>query len=190
MAPSLKARAVAHLARRDWGREELRERLLRPPRPPRPTPASRDGDDAAGDAPPPVPAPPPAPTEAEVDAALDALQAAGYLDDDRVAAARAQARAPAHGLRRIRGELARRGLALDDDTATELAATEAERARALWVRRFGGRPAGDRREQARQWRFLTARGFAPAVVAKLLGDPPDEAHDDPPGGADTDAAAG
>lgn len=146
--PSLKARAIAHLARREFGRQELRERLMRRP---------ARADDAWQP-----------PDAAEVDAALDALQAAGYLSDTRAAAQRVASRAPREGLRRLSQDLARRGLALSADERTRLAATEADRARALWQRRFGQPPA-DPRERARQWRFLLARGFEPSVVARVLG---------------------
>lgn len=150
---SLKARAIAHLARREYGRHELRERLLR--RPARPVEGWQ----------------PPSPVE--VDAALDALEAAGWLDDARAAAQRVASRAPREGLRRLSDDLARRGLALSDEARAQLSATELERARAVWARRFAQAPA-DARERARQWRFLLSRGFEPSVVARVIGGDPDE----------------
>jgi regulatory protein len=70
-------------------------------------------------------------------------------------------------------------------TRDALAATEAERARAVWSRRFGA-PSTDPRERARQARFLLARGFDAETVRRLVaagspgdpgdsGDPGDEA---------------
>lgn len=147
---SLKAQAIAHLARREFGRQELRERLMR--RPPR-------ADDNWQP-----------PAAVEVDAALDALEAAGYLSDARAAAQRVASRAPRQGLRRLSQDLARRGLVLPDDERTRLRATEAERARAVWLRRFGAAPATPQ-ERARQWRFLLARGFEAGVVARVVGGP-------------------
>lgn len=152
---SLKARAIAHLARRDFGRQELRERLLR--RPARP---------AEGWQP---------PDPQEVDAALDALEAGGWLDDARAAAQRVASRAPRQGLRRLSDDLARRGLVLGDEDQARLVATEFDRAREIWSRRFGVPPA-DARERARQWRFLLSRGFAAPVVARVVGGP-DPAED-------------
>lgn len=164
--PSLKARAIAHLARRDYGREELRERLLRPPR------AAPAGLRAAVD--------PTSVSPEAVEAVLDSLEAAGWLDDHRAAASRATARAGRHGWRRIEADLARRGLSLDADTAAGLQATELARARAVWQRRFGNPPV-DARERARQWRFLAGRGFDAATIARVLGGGLDEDPAAPPG---------
>ena len=44
---------------------------------------------------------------------------------------------------------------------------EADRARALWQRRFG-QPPRSPADFARQFRFLVGRGFAPDVVQRLL----------------------
>jgi len=56
-----------------------------------------------------------------------------------------------------------------------LQATEIERARAVWQRRFGT-PPQDVNERARQVRFLLARGFSGAVAARVLrGGGDDEA---------------
>ncbi len=145
--PSLRAQAIAHLARREFGRQELRERLLR-------RPARADAHWQPPDA-------------ALLDATLDALQAAGYLSDARAAAQRVASRSPREGLRRLTQDLARRGLAMSADDQARLLATEAERAHAVWQRRFDGPPA-DERERARQWRFLLSRGFEPAVVARVV----------------------
>jgi regulatory protein len=167
--PSLKARAIAYLARRDYGRDELRERLLRPPHGAK----ARGRDGAPADDVPPVSA------EA-VDAVLDSLESAGWLDDQRAATNRAAARAGRHGWRRIEADLARRGLSLDADTAAGLRGTELDRAREVWRRRFGTSPT-DARERARQWRFLTGRGFEAATIARVIGGGLDDDPPDPPG---------
>ncbi|HVR93437.1 MAG TPA: RecX family transcriptional regulator, partial [Casimicrobiaceae bacterium] len=51
---------------------------------------------------------------------------------------------------------------LDDDAALL----------ALWQRRFGQVPTGDR-EKARQVRYLQARGFSVSAILKLLRSPPE-----------------
>ncbi|MFX7731732.1 RecX family transcriptional regulator, partial [Acinetobacter baumannii] len=45
---------------------------------------------------------------------------------------------------------------------------ELDRARSVWLKRFGDQPPREPAEQARQTRFLLARGFAPDVVRRLL----------------------
>jgi regulatory protein len=159
------AEAVALLARRDFSRQELRERLLRRTSEAR----ARSGGQADG----PGAQHPEAEAEAQaaVDAVLARLQALGYLDDERLARARAQARATQLGLRRIEHELQRLQAPLDADTRIGLRETEAARAQALWQRRFG-EPATDPRGHARQARFLLARGFDGDLVRRIVGPVP------------------
>jgi regulatory protein len=161
------AEAVAALARRDMSRQELRERMLRKAHSPE---ASGQVAYPAGAAAAAEPADPMAAATA-IDAALDRLAALGFLDDARFARSRAEARAPRHGLRRIAQELERLGTTLDADAADTLRSTEAERARALWERRFG-EPATEARSHARQARFLLARGFDADLVRRIVGPVP------------------
>jgi len=106
--------------------------------------------------------------QAEVDALLDWLEAHGYLSDARFVESRVHARVARHGMTRIKHELARHGLALEPAQAAALRETEYERARAIWLRKFG-QPGVDARERARQARFLAARGFAADVVRRVVG---------------------
>jgi regulatory protein len=112
-----------------------------------------------------------------IDTLLDELEAQRYLSDARFAESRVHTRAAGQGQARIRQELARHGVELPDDLAQTLRSTELDRARALWQRRFGT-PAQDVREQARQMRFLAARGFSGDVIRRVLHDP---AGDEDPG---------
>jgi regulatory protein len=145
--PSLKARALQALALREHSRSELRQKLLRPPRL---AALSR---------------------AAEVDALLDELQAQGLLNEDRFIESRVHARSARFGNRRIQAELAQHGLELDAQTAQSLRHSELERARQVWVRRFGAQEA-ERPPQpadiARQMRFLAARGFSPEVIRRVI----------------------
>ena len=162
---SLKARAIGLLAQREQSRAELRRKLLRiEQQQERARRAAQAGDE--GDA-------PPVEEESEtgesaVDALLDALAAAGYLDETRFVASRVHLRASRFGAMRIQQELAQHGLKLDAEQHAALRETEMERAREVWLQRFGAEPARDVAEQARQTRFLLARGFAPEVVRRLL----------------------
>lgn len=128
---SLKARALQALALREHSRSELRQKLLRggwngaawanPS-------AEGDGDPSA--------------RSAEVDTLLDELQANGLLCESRFIESRVHARAARFGNRRIQAELARHGLRVDQETASQLQGSEFERARQVWQRRFGGRGTG------------------------------------------------
>lgn len=144
---SLAARAIGLLARREYARPELRDKLL--------------ATGAAAD---------------EVDPVLDDLANRGYLSDLRFAHALVRQKQGTHSRRSIAQALKARGIAFDDVTEA-LAGTGTDDAAtlvALWRRRFGRAPADDR-ERARQVRFLQSRGFGLSAILKLLRDPPEDA---------------
>jgi regulatory protein len=155
---SLKARALQLLAQREQSRTELRRKLLRHAR------AELAEEAASGD---PDAAEAGAMTEQRVDALLDWLEGAKYLSPERFIESRVHARAARYGNLRIRQELQQHGLALDPAAAAALTRTELERAREVHGRRFSGVP-GDAAERARRLRFLTARGFSPETVRRVL----------------------
>jgi regulatory protein len=146
---TLRERAIALLARRDYARTELRQRLLR-------------GDHGAV-------------ARAEVDALLDELVALGYLSDERFAQTTVTRKSGSYSRRAIAEGLKAQGVAsetvaealagagVDDDVALL----------ALWQRRFGRAPR-DEREKARQVRFLQSRGFDLSAIFKLLRSLPGE----------------
>jgi len=137
----LRRRAIGLLARREHSRAELARKLA-----------------AEG-------------TVEEIDTVLAQLEAEGLLSDARFAEAYVRSHAERFGGAKLRQTLRARGVdeelfqaplgALPDELA---------RARAVWVKKFGAAPA-DRREWARQARFLQSRGFAPEVVVRLLKEP-------------------
>lgn len=162
---SLKTRALQALALREHSRSELRGKLLR-----------RAGRQATGPAPG-AQALGPGPNADEVDALLDALQAQGLLSPERFIESRVHARSARFGNRRIQAELAQHGLQLDTQTAEILRASELERARAVWFRRYGMRPPEaplEAADVARQMRFLAARGFSPEVIRRVVKGGPHE----------------
>jgi regulatory protein len=110
---------------------------------------------------------------AEVDAVLDWLAQQRYQSDERFIESRVHARAGRFGQARIRQELARHGVELDSDTAQSLRDTEFARARELWRKRFGT-PATEPSERARQMRFLAARGFSPELIRRVVGGRDDD----------------
>jgi regulatory protein len=157
---SLKARAIGWLAQREHSRVELRRKLLRRAR------LDAGARDAEGVSPE-VDAPP---IEAEVDALLDWLEAHNHLSPARFAESRVHVRSARYGNLRIHQELARHAVELDDDAAATLRATELERARAVWARKFGTSPPGDAAARARQMRFLAGRGFSADVIRRVVRD--------------------
>ena len=141
MRPSLKAAAVRLLARREYARAELGERLI-----------ARGAE------------------RAEVERVLDDLERGGYLSDARFAQALVAQKAGRYGKRAIAHELREKRVApaAAEEALTALAhSDELAEATALWERRFGIAPK-DRREKARQVRFLMARGYGMSVALKVV----------------------
>ncbi len=164
--PSLKARAIGLLAQREHSRTELRRKLLRIEQQRLRGAAGADGgglgspaeqDDGRVEA-----------AEATVDALLDALAMDGYLNEARFIESRLHIRAGRFGAQRIQQELAQHGLRLDAEQQANLRATELERAREVWIKRFGTAPCREPAEQAKQIRFLMARGFAADIARRVL----------------------
>lgn len=137
---SLRARALSYLAAREHSRLELQRKLAR---------HDEDGDAIA--------------------ALLDTLEAQGLLSTERYVASVLHRCSPRLGAARIRQELRAKGVPDDAmrDSLQGLAYTEEARAREVWQHRFG-RAAADQREQARQARFLLARGFPGEIVRRIL----------------------
>lgn len=149
---SLKARALQWLAQREHSRAEMQRKLL-----PHARALAAQGDtDADGSDP-----------IARVTEVLDWLEAHRYLSQQRFAESRIHVRAARHGNLRIQRELAQHGIALDAQTAQALRASEVERARQVWSRKFDA-PAVDAASRARQARFLIGRGFAAETVRRVL----------------------
>ena len=100
---------------------------------------------------------------------LDDLQAKGFIDHQRVADSVVHRRAAKLGAARVRQELQAKGLdaELVTQTVAGLRATELQRAREVWTRKFGAPPA-DSTEHGKQARFLAARGFDGEVIRQLL----------------------
>lgn len=111
--------------------------------------------------------------ESAVDAALDWLEARHYLDATRFVESRVHARASRYGNLRIRQELAQHGLSLSPEAGESLKASEFERAREVWRRKYG-EPAADAAGRARQASFLAGRGFSSSVIRRVVqGDDDD-----------------
>lgn len=148
MSPdALRARALRLLAQREHSLQELRRKLA---------PQAEDPD--------------------LLDALLARLQETGLQSDLRFAQSFVRTRATRMGAARIRYELTERGIAgemADAALAESAGGDELTRAREVWARKFG-EPPQDRKEWARQARFLHGRGFAADLIRKLLKEPFDE----------------
>ena len=139
-APSLKGRALRLLSRREHSRTELERKLAKYEEEP-----------------------------GTLAAALDELAAKDFISEARVVQSVVHQRAPRMGALRVRQELQHKGIAPEAiaEAVAGLQASEISRAFEVWRRRFEA-PPQDAKERARQMRFLMARGFSGAVVAKVL----------------------
>lgn len=153
-APSLKGRALRHLARREHSRAELERKL-----------AKHAGEDE--DAP------------AKIAAALDELAARGLQSEQRTAQSVLRTQGERYGSVRVKQALQAKGLApeLVAEAVAQARAADLANALDLWRRRFGG-PAADAAGRARQARFLTARGFPSEVVLRVVKHATNNGGDD------------
>ena len=144
---SLRARALQYLARREYSRTELRNKLL---------PRVQEGED--------------------IEAVLDDLAKCNWLSDARAATQLVHARRSRFGTQRITHELRQKGIGenLIAEALPHLKETELEAAREVWQKKFGIHPQ-DQKEKARQARFLQSRGFPMDIIFKVIraGDPED-----------------
>jgi regulatory protein len=139
-AAALRRRAIGLLARREYARAELRQKLA----------ATGAGS-------------------TDVEQVLDELAARGYQSDARYARAVAMRERSRRGSRGIAAALRSHAVDAEAiDAAMADAGVDDQAALvALWERRYGCAPA-DEREKARQVRFLMARGFALSAILALL----------------------
>jgi regulatory protein len=138
--PSLKTRALAHLARREHSRLELEKKLA-----------------------------PHAPNPEELARLLDDLEQCGALSSARMVEQVIHMRKSRFGSQRIVRELREKGIAENLIAAQLPNIKEAEQRSAyeVWRKKFGAMPA-NARELGRQMRFMRSRGFAPETINKVL----------------------
>jgi regulatory protein len=137
---SLKGRALKLLSAREHSRRELERKLARHEVEP-----------------------------GQLKTALDELQSRGFIDEQRVVESVVHRRAGRLGAGRIRQELQAKGLDAERVAlaVASLKASEVERAREVWRKKFGELPA-DAAQRAKQARFLAARGFGGEVIQRVL----------------------
>ena len=138
---SLKGRALRYLAAREHSRTELERKL-------------RLHEEEPG----------------QLAQVLDELQAKDFISETRVVASVINRRAGRFGAARIKYELQQKGLCAQAvaEAVDSLKGSELERAREVWRKKFDG-PAADAAGQAKQMRFLAARGFGGDVIRRAMG---------------------
>lgn len=139
--PSLLARALGALARREHSRAELATKLA-----------------------------PHAESKEALERVLEDLERRKFLSDARYAEARVASLAPRYGSRRLAMSLREKGVsdAVADAALSKAKTDELARARAIWARRYGTAPA-DPLERAKQMRFLATRGFPFEIIRRVVG---------------------
>jgi regulatory protein len=138
--PSLRARALKALARREHSRQELQAKLQ---------PFAEDPD--------------------EIEPLLDDLEKRGWLSEARFVEQLTTVRRRRFGAARILHELREKGVSETALSAAQSQLTQSEvaAARAVWKKKFGSLPT-TLEERARQARFLASRGFSAEVVHAVL----------------------
>jgi len=173
-ALSLKAQALALLARRDYSREELARKLSAhacrvQTRASHPTAGKTDeypdegsAEDASQIA---------EHTTAEITALLDELERENWLSNSRFAQSFSRRRGNGRGTALVLHDLRQHKLDETDMQAVreQLQATEVQRARQAWEKKFGQAPA-NAKDWARQARFMMSRGFSASTFKQVLAE--------------------
>jgi regulatory protein len=100
---------------------------------------------------------------------LDTLQAKGFIDEARVLESVVHRRASKLGASRIKQELQAKGLEPHAvaEAVSQLRATELDRAREIWRKKFGSPPT-DAAQRSKQMRFLASRGFGGDTIHRVV----------------------
>lgn len=142
--------ALRLLARREYSRKELQDKLLY---------AGFDN--------------------LQIQIVLDSLKASGYQDDQRYTEMLTRTRLrQGHGPLRLRQDLQRAGVDVKEQDAAAVQSVNWQlQAQAAYRKRFGDKAPEDAREYARRARFLAGRGFLPEQIRRVLADPGKNADD-------------
>lgn len=139
--PSLMARALRFLSRREHSRQELRKKLL-------PHAAEQLGD---------------------LDNLLDRLEKESWLSNERYAEGLVRRKSERYGSMRIIDELKQQAISTEtiDRLKATLKETEGDRAWALWSRKYAEIIAIDPKERSKQVRYLVSKGFPLDLIIKI-----------------------
>ncbi len=108
-------------------------------------------------------------TPQELAQVLEWLQTKGFINEQRVLESVLYRRSAKLGFARVAQELQEKGLDARaiQQAVTDLKSTEAERAKAVWEKKFKEK-ATSAIDKSKQMRFLLSRGFAPSVVHQVV----------------------
>lgn len=139
--PSLMARALRFLSRREHSRQELRKKLL---------PHAADN-----------------PTS--LDELLDRLEKESWLSNERYAESLVRRKSERYGSLRIIDELKQQAISVEtiDRLKAGLKESEGDRAWSLWSRKYHDVVATDPKERAKQVRYLVSKGFSLDLIIKI-----------------------
>ena len=100
---------------------------------------------------------------------LDALAAKDFINEGRVVDSVLNRRSAKLGTQRIKQELQAKGLEPEAvaEAVDKLRASEVDRAREVWRKKFGTPPA-DAAERGKQMRFLASRGFGGDTIHRVV----------------------
>lgn len=160
---SLRAKALALLASREYSRLELARKLKTHARRAFQDPADAEATDTA------------VAQSAEIDALLDEFTARGWLSENRFVEQAVNRLSRRYGPRRVIQSLEAKGIGKESAEAAlpYLKAEALATARALVARKFRGHILSAE-DKARRVRFLQGRGFDYDVIKKALAEPPED----------------
>ena len=106
---------------------------------------------------------------------LDALAAKDFINEGRVVDSVLHRRSAKLGTQRIKQELQAKGLEPEAvaEAVDKLRASEVDRAREVWRKKFGTPPA-DAAERGKQMRFLASRGFGGDTIHRVVAGGDDD----------------
>ena len=111
----------------------------------------------------------------DVEAAADWCHEQGFLNEARFVESASRRLGAKFGAKRVAYTLRQKGVAEDQISVAVLTLNESEqdRARALWIRKFG-KVAESADEKSKQIRYLQTRGFSFAIIKLVICGTPDE----------------
>ncbi len=106
---------------------------------------------------------------------LDALAAKDFINEGRVVDSVLHRRSAKLGTQRIKQELQAKGLGPEAvaEAVDKLRASEVDRAREVWRKKFGT-PPKDAAERGKQMRFLASRGFGGDTIHRVVAGGDDD----------------
>lgn len=105
----------------------------------------------------------------EIESVTAWCAAEGFLNEARYAESKARVLGNRYGARRVGATLKQKGVTADlvETAVIALKETDFNRAREMWLRKFG-EPAADQNSRNKQVRYLQSRGFGFDVIKRVI----------------------